>query len=195
MRYNAAMKTDLRRRLQEIERIKDPLQRKLWALGVLTKGLAPHKLRPILIGGAALEYYSLGGYATSDVDLALPTDQAVDAVFAEMGFKKEGRYWVEQDLDLMFEAPAGILKGEEAVLTKVKLEDLECYVLGIEDLILDRLNGYVHWKWEDDGRWVRRLVHLHGKTLDRDYLRRRAEKEKTLDVLNAILTEDERERS
>lgn len=189
------MKSDLRRRLQQIEQIKDPLQRKLWALGVLTKGLALHKLRPILIGGAALEYYSLGGYATSDVDVAVPTDRAVDAVFAEMGFKKEGRYWVEQDLDLMFEAPAGILKGEDAALTKVKLEDLECYILGIEDLIIDRLNGYVHWKWEDDGRWVRRLVHLHGKTLDRDYLRRRAEKEKTLDALNTILKEDERERS
>ena len=184
------MPEDLRKKLARIKSIPDPLQRKLWALGILTKGLASDGLRPILIGGAAVEYYSLGGYATADVDIALPSDPAVDKLFADLGFKKEGRYWVHEVLDLLFEAPAGILKGEDAPLTKVTIEDLECYILGVEDLIIDRLNGYVHWKWEDDGRWVRRLVALHREDLDVEYLRRRAKQEKTGDALETILNEE-----
>jgi hypothetical protein len=185
--YRMAMRNDLKKRLAKIRTMGDSLQRKLWALAVVTMGLQAHRLRPILIGGAALEYYSLGGYATSDVDLALPTDTVVDKLFADLGFRKEGRYWMHDEFDLMFEAPAADLAGEEAELTEVMLEDMTCYILGLEDLIIDRLNGYVHWKWEDDGRWVRRLVALHGTKMDIAYLRRRAGEEKTLDALNAIL--------
>ena len=190
MGYRTSMMGTLRERLERIKTMADPLQRKLWALAIVTKGLEPAGLRPILIGGTALEYYSLGGYATSDVDIALPYDPAVDRVFAELDFKKEGRYWVNDELDLLFEAPAGILKGEDAELTKVSLDDLVCYVLGLEDLIIDRLNGYVHWKWEDDGRWVRRLVHLYRPELDIEYLRRRANQEKTIEALETILKEE-----
>ena len=46
------------------------------------------------MGGAALEFYTAGGYATGDVDLALPSGADVDAAFAELGFRKEGRFWV-----------------------------------------------------------------------------------------------------
>ena len=146
-------------------------------------------MRPILIGGTALEYYSLGGYATTDVDIALPYDPGVDKVFAELGFKKKGRYWSNEELDLLFEAPAGVLKGEDAEITKVAMEDLVCYILGLEDLIIDRLNGFVHWKWQDDGRWVRRLISLHRKDLDIGYLRRRAGIEKTAEALEEFLKE------
>ena len=183
------MKENLKARLDKVKAVTDPLQRKLWALAVITKALEPEKLRPILIGGTALEYYSLGGYATADVDIALPYEPIVDKIFNELGFKKEGRYWTHAELDLLFEAPAGYLKGEDAELTKVTIEDLVCYILGVEDLIIDRLNRYVHWKWEDDGRWVRRLIALHGKEMDLKYLRRRATQEKTLEILEGILKE------
>ena len=183
------MKENLKARLNRTKTLADPLQRKLWALAVVTKALEPERLRPILIGGTALEYYSLGGYATTDVDIALPYNPVVDRVFDKLGFKKEGRYWVCEELDMLFEAPAGILKGEDAELTKVAMDDLVCYILGLEDLIIDRLNGYVHWKWEDDGRWVRRLIALHRQEIDLEYLRRRATQEKTLEILDGILKE------
>lgn len=38
---------------------------------------------------------------------------------------------------------------------------MRCYIIGVEDLVIDRLNGFVHWGWEDEKRWVGRLLVLH----------------------------------
>ena len=152
----------------------DPRKRRLIALGLLTKALAPHGIEPILVGGGALEFYTAGGYATSDIDLALPSCPEVDAAFADMGFAKEGRYWVRDDFDLLFEAPApASLPGEDAARTEVEVDGLRVVVIGIEDLLLDRLRAWVHWQSGEDERWARRLVLLYGDRIDWQYLRDR----------------------
>ncbi|MBI4871624.1 MAG: hypothetical protein HY814_08650 [Candidatus Riflebacteria bacterium] len=93
-------------RLRSLAAEPDPARKRLLALGVLTDRLLEDGLEPILVGGAALEFYTAGGYTTKDVDLALPTCPEVDAAFADLGFSKEGRYWFHEELDLLFEAPA-----------------------------------------------------------------------------------------
>lgn len=55
----------------------------------------------------------------------------------------------------------------------VEIEGLRVVILGIEDLILDRLSAWVHGTSEEDGRWARRLALLHSDKLDWDYLRTR----------------------
>lgn len=40
---------------------KDPRRRRLLALGLLARELAPLGIEPILVGGAALEFYTSGG--------------------------------------------------------------------------------------------------------------------------------------
>ena len=80
IRYRKGLNSELKNKLARVKTLADPLQRKLWALAEITKGLEPAGLRPILIGGTALEYYSLGGDATADVDIALPQGHAVDEV-------------------------------------------------------------------------------------------------------------------
>lgn len=152
----------------------DAQRRRLVMLGLLTEILEEAEIEPILVGGAALEFYTAGGYATKDVDLALPTAPEVDAAFAELGFAKEGRYWVHEDLDLLFEAPAPAgLPGEDAPRTVIEIEGLRVVVIGVEDLLLDRLRAWVHWKSDEDGRWSRRLGLLYADRLDWDYLRSR----------------------
>lgn len=152
----------------------DPRRRRLLALGLLTAQLAPHDVVPILVGGAALEFYTAGGYATHDVDLALPHGPDVDAAFAALGFRKEGRFWYHADLDLLFEAPAPAgLPGEDAPRTEVSVGGLRVVIVGVEDLLIDRLRAWVHWKSEEDGRWTRRLAHLYAHRLDWRYLRER----------------------
>ena len=155
---------------------RDPRKRRLIALGLLTKALAPHGIEPILVGGGAMEFYTAGGYTTSDVDLALPTGSEVDAAFADMGFTKEGRYWIREDLDLLFEAPAPAgLPGEDAPRTDIEIEGLRIVVIGIEDLLLDRVRGWVHWQSSEDERWARRLAVLYADRIDWQYLRDRTE--------------------
>lgn len=124
----------------------DPRRRRLVALGLLTRQLSVHGIEPILVGGGALEFYTAGGYATKDMDLALPAAPEVDDAFAALGFEKEGRYWYQADLDLLFEAPAPAgLPGEDAPRTEVEIDGLRIVIIGIEDLLIDRLRAWVHW--------------------------------------------------
>ena len=130
----------------------DPQRRRLIALGVLTEQLSAHGIEPILVGGGALEFYTAGGYATKDVDLALPVAPEVDAAFASLGFEKEGRYWYHPEYDLLFEAPAPAgLPGEDAPRTEVEIDGLRVVIIGIEDLLIDRLRAWVHWNSDEDG--------------------------------------------
>lgn len=184
---------DLHKYLEKLNEIADPLKKRLWALALLTRILEKHNLRPILIGGSALEYYTLGGYTTKDVDVALPSCKEVDDAFSLLEFDKEGRFWVNSKYDLLFEAPASNLRGEEAPLTEVRISDLVCYIIGIEDLIIDRLNGFFHWHWEDDRRWVKRLLKLNFSGLDITYLRNKATEEGTIATLEEIMREVENE--
>lgn len=48
----------------------DPARKRLTALAIVSERLRQDNL-PILVGGAAVEFYAAGGYATKDVDLAL----------------------------------------------------------------------------------------------------------------------------
>ena len=165
---------DLDERLTRLRDETDPRRRRLLALGLLTAKLAPLGIEPILVGGGALEFYTAGGYATSDTDLALPHGPDVDAAFASLGFRKEGRFWYHTDLDLLFEAPAPAgLPGEDAPRTEVCVDGLRVVIIGVEDLLIDRLRAWVHWESEEDGRWTRRLAHLYAQRLDWDYLRQR----------------------
>ena len=161
----------------EIDRLrdeKDPRRRRLLALGLVTRELAPLGIEPILVGGAALEFYTAGGYATHDVDLAMPAGADVDAAFARLGFEKEARFWYHAELDLLFEAPAPSgLPGEDAPRTELEVAGLRIVVIGVEDLLIDRLRAWVHWRSDEDGRWARRLADLHRDRIDWRYLRER----------------------
>jgi hypothetical protein len=67
------------------------------------------------------------------------------------------------------------LAGEEAHRETVELgEGLECTVLGIEDLLIDRMNACRHWKSEADCEMVELLVARYGREIDWDYLHKRA---------------------
>ena len=149
----------------------EPRRRRLLALGLLTQRLAKHGIEPILVGGAAVEFYTAGGYATADVDLAMTASKEAHEAFAALGFVREGRYWHHAELDLLFEAPAPAgLPGEDAPRTETDIDGLRIVVIGIEDLLIDRLRAWVHWKSQEDGRWTRRLAFLYSDRIDWDYV-------------------------
>src|SRR5262245_52155394 len=103
----------------------DPARKRLIALGLVADRLREEDIEPILVGGAAVEFYTAGGYTTKDIDLALSHGPWTDTAFAELGFGKEGRYWYREDLELLFEAPAPAgLPGETAPRTRIEIEGL-----------------------------------------------------------------------
>ncbi len=180
---------DLLKRLEVAGQISEPLRRRLWVVAVLAEALRPQGIRPVVVGGCALEFYTFGGFATADVDLVVGDRELLGRTLDRFGFALEGRFWYREDLDLVIECPDEVLAGDPDRVLEVEIEDLICPVIGLEDLIVDRLNGYVHWKWEDDRRWVRQMIASHREDLDVSYLQERVRTEGTAEALEAILSE------
>jgi hypothetical protein len=187
---------ELRKRLDQAGQVEDPLVRRMLALAIITEGLSETRIRPIMVGGGAVAFYTLGGYTTQDIDVVMPAAPVVDRVMSDLGFEKSGRHWVRTDIDIVIEAPASTLHGDMDHVVEVDVDGVHAYVVGVEDLIIDRLCAFVHWESEEDGRWALRLISIHGETLDWDYLRRRAAEEKVADALAEMerIWREERER-
>lgn len=166
--------------LEKARKIVDPLKRQLFIIGILTKSLKKYNLQPVIVGGFALEFYTTGGYNTGDIDLVFSDGQLLNEILSGWGFKKEGRHWIHEELDIFIEAPGSTLTPEEKKhLSEVTVDGLAVYLIGVEDLIIDRLNAYVHWQSKDDGYWAKELMVIHQKKIDWKYLQKRCKEEKT----------------
>lgn len=177
---------ELKARLDRAKDISNLLDRRMWVLAVITQAVADLGVRPIVVGGSAVELYTLQDYATHDVDVVMPVSPEIAVVLEKLGFGREGRYWVHKDTDVLLEMPSDSLAGDLDRVARVEIDDMCVYIIGIEDLVIDRLNACKHWQSQEDCRWAERLVDIHFRTLDWPYLERRAEEEKTIDVLEAI---------
>lgn len=162
----------------ELAGVENMLERRLVFVGVLSSAMEAQGRRPpVIVGGNAVEFYTVGGYATADIDLVAATD-AVDAVLSEWGFERVGRHWIDESLGLVVEAPGAQLSADEtAHVVEVQVGRHVTRVLGVEDLIVDRLNACVHWQDQESCDWARQLLRSHRDRIDPDYLRRRATEE------------------
>jgi hypothetical protein len=162
--------------IEKIRQTESPLKRQLLMVALITKLLEQKdKDAPIVIGGCALAYYSREVYFTSDIDLAYADREALDIVLKDVGFKKQGRYWVNEDLKIAIEVPSSVLIGEDSPIEIVEFEvGLQCRIVGIEDLIIDRLSGCKYWKSEIDCEMVELLIKRYKGELDWAYIEKKA---------------------
>jgi excisionase family DNA binding protein len=153
----------------------DPLARRLAFVALLTGACVGRGWNaPVIVGGHAVEFYTAGGYTTVDIDL-VTASEPLDEILGAWGFVSRGRHWLREDLGLVVEAPsAGLAAGQRERLTEVRIGDGVAYVLGIEDLIVDRLEACVHWKSDDDCLWAETLLATHRARIDAPYLTQRA---------------------
>jgi excisionase family DNA binding protein len=143
---------------------------------------------PVIVGGCAVQYYTSGNYATIDIDL-VGASEPVAQVLESWGFLREGRHWYDAEFKFAIEVPGGQLDPHEAArVFGVRVEGVTAYVIGIEDIIIDRLNACVHWKDAESCRWARVML-LTAPELDEAYLEERAAAEQVLDKLRELRTE------
>lgn len=180
---------DFERLLDKARGIRDRLERKVFFAGVLAEALKGEGAIPIIVGGTAVEFYTLGGYSTLDLDLVCNRKDALNSLLERFGFRRYGRHWYREDLDLVVEIPSSELTGSVERLTKIEIDGLVAYMIGIEDIVADRLNAYVHWRSEEDGRWAKRMMMLHRDKIDWPYLEGRSERDGTHDALRNLKTE------
>jgi excisionase family DNA binding protein len=158
--------------------IEDPLERRLAFAGLLARACRERGLRePVVVGGHAVEFYTAGGYTTVDLDLVAATED-VGQVLSAWGLERDGRHWYDEDLALLVEAPGHRLEPEqEARVVRVEVRGETALILGLEDLIIDRLNACVHWDSEESCEWAAVLIEGHNARIDWKYLRDRARTE------------------
>jgi excisionase family DNA binding protein len=164
----------------------DLLVRRLSFVALLTKGVvALGWSAPVVVGGHAVEFYTAGDYPTQDIDLAAASEPVAE-VLDTWGFERQGRHWYDSSLGIVVEVPGGSLSpGERAHVVSVEVAGAIAYVLGIEDLIIDRLAACKQWTDEESCRWARVLA-KGAIDLDLAYLVERSREEDVEDVLAGL---------
>lgn len=182
------MDEQLKKRLQALEQEKDHLKKSLLFLGILTEAIKSEGIKPVLVGGRALEFYTLGGYATKDIDIILNGRTRAGIALKEMGFQKNPgeRHWYHEELDIALEIPGDYLAGSIEKLTVVEIGGMECYIIGVEDLIVDRLAAAKFWGVETDLQWAAKILALNIYDIDADYLGEAAQKAGVDDFLKKV---------
>jgi len=94
-------------KINKIKNIKDRLDKVMYFTAVLTKELEEYGIRPVLVGGGALEFYTQGSYMTLDIDLVVQGRDQAKKVLEEMGFRRSlgEKSWYSDDLELSVEIP------------------------------------------------------------------------------------------
>lgn len=167
---------DILKILKTIKKTKSPLKKQLLIASLITYMLeSKGKELPVVIGGCALSYYSREVYFTADIDFAYADREAMDKVLKDIGFIKQGRYWVNDELEIAIEVPASVLITEDAKVEIVEIgKGLKCRIIGVEDLIIDRLNACKHWNSQTDCEMSELLIYRYFDELDWKYLENKA---------------------
>lgn len=96
-------------------------------------------------------------------------------IFIQLGFEPKApghSHWYYPDLDLVIEIPDSTLVGSEEKISEVSIKDERLYVIGIEDLILDRLRAGVAWNSNSDMELAKYLLNAYiDDGFDIDYLK------------------------
>jgi Predicted nucleotidyltransferase len=154
--------------------------KELYLMGIVTPLLDELGADPaVIVGGHAVELYTSGSYTTADIDLVMVRDDLARQLFDELGLRREGRFHYADELDVPIEIPSSHLAGSLERVVKLSTPDGYCYVIGIEDLILDRLNAAEFWQDVRSLEWARYLMASQLERVDFDYMRQKAAEEHT----------------
>ena len=143
--------------------------------------------RPILVGGAAAEFYSQSAINTGDFDLCTPRQDALEEEMQKAGFVKPSgpgqmtKGWIHPQLRLGFEVVAdfpmdGGYDRKTLMLIENFTDEGAFVLLSVEDLIADRMGQYASGTAQDRLQQAQTLYRLH-PSLDKVYLDRRIREE------------------
>lgn len=174
---------NLKNRLARASKEKNEALKQIKIAAVITEALSEIDIEPIMVGGAAVTFYTNGEYTTQDIDFVSPSGEDVEEMMKELGFSKLGKDFINKELNIYVEFPGNSLGPTEEYST-IDISGTSVKIISIEDLIIDRLCAYKFWKSGIDGVNALRLIEL-GK-IDKERVRERAYQEDVLDALEYV---------
>jgi hypothetical protein len=169
-----------------LKREPNELRRKMILLGYLTDRLERKSQSLYLVGGQAVETYTGGLFTTGDIDITSTDRKTTEEILARIGFKQEGMVWINEALSIAVHIVDLIPNRTE----KTRLMHVGPYtvrVVGVEDLIIDRLAAAKFWKSDRDAEQARTLFSAFAKQIDSKYLRKRAGEENIDELVKSLL--------
>ncbi|MCJ7841890.1 hypothetical protein MUB24_13475 [Lederbergia sp. NSJ-179] len=154
---------------------KPKFERMLHTAAIFTELMEQQNIEPIIVGGLSVEIYSLNGYTTHDIDFVLDGYDKANDILHSLGFEKIGKDWFHPEIGVSVEIPDNYLAGDYGKVTTVPVGKRKVNVIGIEDIILDRLRAAVHWKSAQDREWGFRLFLMYMEDIDLDYMESKLE--------------------
>lgn len=124
---------------------------RLAALAEWVQSLYPPDVEPpVLVGGGAVELLTAGTYTTGDLDFVGPVPSGVAKRLREAGFRRRGRHWIHEAQEIFLEFPAGALEEGES-FRDLRVRGSTVRIIGLEELIVDRLAAWQFWESTVDG--------------------------------------------
>jgi len=161
----------------------DELVRKMLLIGYLTERLEKKKPESVyIVGGQAVETYTAGQFRTGDIDIVTPDSKAAGEILKRIGFEREGMIWLNKALGLAIHIVGSFTKNSEKARI-IHAGPYKVRIVGVEDLIVDRLAAAKFWNSQVDLEQAKALWKGFRKQIDLQYLRKRARDEKVEDVL------------
>lgn len=158
------------------------MKKKMLLVGYLADRLSKSGHSLFLVGGQAVETYTAGQFTTGDIDITTTNQAATEEKLSQLGFAREGMVWLNERLGVAVHIVGTHPTGSEKVRT-VDVGPYRVRVVGVEDLIIDRLAQAKFWKSRRDAEQAIVLFNGFRKSIDLEYLRNRAREEKVEDIL------------
>jgi len=161
----------------QLKREPNELRRKMLLLGYLTDRLDRKSQSIYLVGGQAVETYTAGQFTTGDIDITTTDREATEEILGRIGFKREGMVWINEAISVAVHI-VDLIPNRTEKTRLIHVGPYTVRVVGVEDLIIDRLAAAKFWKSKRDGEQARALFNAFAKQIDMKYLRKRAIEEK-----------------
>lgn len=175
--------------LAALRDLASPLEVQLRTAAVIARVLGKTGDSVVVVGGSAVSFYTGGAYLSRDVDLVTSVSaRRIAEVLPLLGFERHDGAWVHVETDVVVDFPAPPLAGDPARLTRVDTDEGPIQIIGIEDLLVDRLNAVVHWNDTEAREWCIAILALH-RDLDSAYLQARAGTEGVAEELQRVTVE------
>ena len=165
--------TSTREHLIRLSKQAPSFERNFEAIGRITSCLLDIGICPVVVGGLAVDAYTFGAYPTVDVDIVVRETMLFGQFLETVGFEPKkigGKHWYHRGLDLPIEIVGETLHGSLKKINRVVVEDIIAFVIGIEDLILERLRYGVYGKSVLDTEVAENLLVAYKNKLDVEYL-------------------------
>ena len=143
--------------------------------------------RPILVGGAAAEFYSVSALTSGDFDVCTFRQAELEEEMLKLGFVRPSgagamlKGLVHPELGLGFEVVADVPMDGSIAADRIRLvqpdnEEGLFRIISVEDLVADRMGQFASGSAPDRLEQARLVLALHPQA-DMDYLERRIREE------------------